>query len=280
MLFNKIKKTFTVQAVVLALDFRPLVIDTPPYEEIYPFWQLFYVRRGEMVVERAGKKETVRAGEAFFRPPDECSTVYYPEGYELSLSIIDFVSNDEGMRAFPLSPIPLEGKEGRLLSELIREAASFYKTTPNEPLWQEMISSSLESFLARLYGRLSGVFPEEGAEEKASTRRQESDTVERINRILEERRFSTVSLSELAAILKESPNVLMKRYRREMQESIMEHYLSLKLQSAIQLMTTSDMTFTEIADLLGFSSVNYFSKFFKKRTGLTPTEYSRENGLR
>ena len=73
---------------------------------------------------------------------------------------------------------------------------------------------------------------------------------------------------------------LIKRYRREMHESIMEHYLGLKLQSAIQLMTTSDMTFTEIAELLGFSSVNYFSKFFKARTGLTPSEYGKENGLR
>ena len=37
---------------------------------------------------------------------------------------------------------------------------------------------------------------------------------------------------------------------------------------------------TEISELLSFSSVNYFSKFFKKRTGLTPTEYSKEYGLR
>ena len=280
-MLSRIKRTFTVQRVVLALDFRPLVNTTPPYEEIYPFWQLFYVSRGEMEIERAGKREKVKAGEIFFRPPDERSTVYYPEGYELSLSIIDFVSSDEAMRAMPIFPLALEGKEKRLLSELIREAAAFYKDSPSEMLWQEMTASALESFLARLYGRLSGIFPAEAREEeKASTRRQGSDTVERINRILEERRFSAVSLSEIATILGESPNILMKRYRREMHESIMEHYLGLKLQSAIQLMTTSDMTFTEISELLGFSSVNYFSKFFKARMGLTPTEYGKENGIR
>ena len=280
MLFNKIKKTFTVQTVVLALDFRPLVNSAPPYDECYPFWQMFFVGHGEMEIERGGKREKVKAGEILFRPPDEHSTVYYPEGCELYLSIIDFVSNDEGVRAFPLSPIGLSSKERRILADLIREAALFYKSTPNEPLWQEMTSSLLESFFARLYGRLSGVFPaEDTEEEKASTRNQGSDTVERINRILEERRFSSVSIDEIATALGESPNILMKRYRREMHESIMEHYLRLKLQSAIQLMLTSDMTFTEIAELLGFSSVNYFSKFFKKRTGQTPTEYSKENSL-
>jgi AraC-like DNA-binding protein len=65
-----------------------------------------------------------------------------------------------------------------------------------------------------------------------------------------------------------------------MHESIIEHFLNLKLQSAVQLMLSSDMNFSEIAELLSFSSVGYFSKFFKKRTGMTPTEYSKEYGLR
>jgi len=84
-------------------------------------------------------------------------------------------------------------------------------------------------------------------------------------------------LEEIASILSETPNVIMKRYKKEMNESIMEHFLNLKLQTAIQLINTSNMNFTEISELLSFSSVNYFSKFFKKRMGMTPTEYSREN---
>lgn len=280
MLFNKIKKTFNVQTVVLALDFRPLLISKPPYEESYPFWQLFYVSRGEMSIERNGERETIRSGEIIFRPPGKSSTMYYPEGCELYMSLIDFISSDEEMNIFGDKPIALDGKERQLLSELIREAATFYKNTPTEPLWQELVSSALESFLTRLYGRLTGTFSSEGEGSKASTRRQISETVDRINLILEERRFSTITVDELANLLGESPNVLMKRYRREMHESIIEHFLTLKLQSAIQLMLSSDMNFTEISELLSFSSVNYFSKFFKKRTGLTPTEYSKEYGLR
>ena len=280
MLFNKIKKTFNVQTVVLALDFRPLLISKPPYEESYPFWQLFYVSRGEMSIERNGERQTIHAGEIIFRPPGKSSTMYYPEGCELYMSLIDFISNDAEMHAFSDKPIALDGKERQLLSELIREAATFYKNTPTEPLWQELISSGLESFLTRLYGRLSGIFSSEGEGNKSSTRRQISETVDRINLILEERRFSTITVDELASLLGESPNVLMKRYRREMHESIIEHFLTLKLQSAIQLMLSSDMNFTEISELLSFSSVNYFSKFFKKRTGMTPTEYSKEYGLR
>lgn len=275
MLFNKIKKTFHIQTVVLALDFRPLLTTQSPAEECYPFWQLFYVSRGEMTVERDGKREAVRAGEIIFRPPGKRSTMHYPDGCELYMCLIDFMSADPELETFGCHPIALDSRERHLLSELIREAALFYKNTPTEMLWQEMISTALESFLTRLYGRLTGVF----TSDDDANRRCVSETVDRINSILEERRFSNISIDELASILCESPNVLMKRYRHEMHESIIEHFLDLKLKSAIQLMLSSDMTFTEIAELLGFTSVGYFSKFFKKRTGLSPTEYCRENGI-
>ena len=46
-----------------------------------------------------------------------------------------------------------------------------------------------------------------------------------------------------------------------------------------KIQKTSD-SFTEIAESLGFSSVNYFSRVFKSKTGVTPTEYSRHASKR
>ena len=275
MLFNKIRKTFHVQNVVLAMDFRPLLYTLPPVEESYPFWQLFYVSRGEMRIERDGEIEVVHAGEIIFRPPGKTSTMHYPKDSELYMSLIDFTSADEAMETFGCHPIALDNKERILLFEMLYEASMYYLNTPTEMLWQEMIATALESFLTRLYGRLTGVF----TSDNDANRHNMSEMVNRINQILVERRFANITIDELANIMGESPNVLMKRYRHEMQEGIIEHYLDLKLKSAIQLMQSSDMTFTEIAELLSFSSVGYFSKFFKKRTGLSPSEYCREKGI-
>ena len=275
MLFNKIKKTFNVQTIVVSLDYRPLVVVKKPYEEAYPFWQLFYVSRGEMQIERDGKIETVKAGEAVFRPPFKKSTMIYPENAELYVGIIDFICPDDEMSFFGESPIALDAKEKRLITDIIKEASEFYKDCYSNTLWPELISTALENFLIRLYGRMNGIFASVDEINKANTQNNISETVDRINLILEERRFSSVTVDEIASILNESPNVLMKRYKKEMHESIIDHYLGLKLQTAIQLINSSDMNFTEISELLGFSSVNYFSKFFKKRTGMTPTEYSR-----
>lgn len=277
MLFNNIKKTFHVETIVLAYDYRPLSVNKKPYEENYTFWQLLYVSRGTMSIRRGNLEETVSPGQIILRPPGETSTMIYPAGCELYLGILDFICTDPAMSYFGVHPITLDGKEKSALSALISEAAGFFRfpLTDANALWPELISSGLEHFLIRLYGRLNGVFPSEGENEKSNHKNSISETVSRINAILEERRFSSVSIEEIAAFLNESPNTIMKQYKREMNESIMEHFLQLKLNTAITLILTSNMNFTEISDLLGFSSVNYFSKFFKKRTGMTPTEYSR-----
>lgn len=275
MLFNKIKRTFNVSTIVAACDYRPLTIIKTPYEENYPFWQLFYVSRGQMSIVRGGKTEVIYEGQIIFRPPHKTSAMIYPDNCELYLGILDFICPGKAITSFGEHPITLDGKERQTLEELIREAALFYKKLPSETLWTELVSAKLESFLVHLYGRQKGIFSSEGKSEKSNTKNNVSETVSRINDLLEERRFSNITIDEIAAAIKESPNVIMKRYKKEMNESIMEHFLTLKLHTAMTLILSSDMNFTEISDLLGFSSVNYFSKFFKKRTGMTPTEYSR-----
>ena len=45
--------------------------------------------------------------------------------------------------------------------------------------------------------------------------------------------------------------------------------------SAKQLIIETDLVFDEISRMLGFSSVNYFGKFFMRYTNLTPGEYRR-----
>lgn len=49
-----------------------------------------------------------------------------------------------------------------------------------------------------------------------------------------------------------------------------------KLEQAITLIKTTDLTFTEISDQIGFTTLRYFSTAFKQYTGLTPTQYKNK----
>jgi YesN/AraC family two-component response regulator len=55
---------------------------------------------------------------------------------------------------------------------------------------------------------------------------------------------------------------------------VIDYFTKLKIDMAKQLVRDNHMNFTQIADYLGYSSIHYFSRQFKKTTGMTPSEYS------
>ncbi len=59
-----------------------------------------------------------------------------------------------------------------------------------------------------------------------------------------------------------------------------QYILEVRLRHAKQLLTDTNMTVGEISERIGFSSVYHFCRAFKNRTGMTPSEYSRQNTLR
>ena len=54
------------------------------------------------------------------------------------------------------------------------------------------------------------------------------------------------------------------------------YLLNIKLQKSKELIRENQYTISEIADMLGFSSIHYFSRLFKKYFDLSPSEYAKE----
>ena len=57
--------------------------------------------------------------------------------------------------------------------------------------------------------------------------------------------------------------------------SPISYFISLKLDEAKNMITDTDLNFTEISESLGFATVHYFSRLFKNKTGLTPSQYAK-----
>lgn len=55
--------------------------------------------------------------------------------------------------------------------------------------------------------------------------------------------------------------------------TIERYFISQKIERAKELLVYDELTLSEIADLLGYSSVSHLSRQFKQITGLTPTHF-------
>lgn len=57
-----------------------------------------------------------------------------------------------------------------------------------------------------------------------------------------------------------------------------QYHLDLKVRRAREMLIATHMSIKEIAFELGFHSVHYFSRFFKKKTGVSPSEIRKGTG--
>ncbi len=64
--------------------------------------------------------------------------------------------------------------------------------------------------------------------------------------------------------------------RNILQQSVSEIIETRKLTEAKNLLITTDKTVSEIGFELGYNEKSYFSNVFKKKSGLTPTEFREE----
>ena len=94
-----------------------------------------------------------------------------------------------------------------------------------------------------------------------------------ILRYMESNLDKPLTVLQIAEQFHLSENVLKKYFSRYTDGGVMEKFTDMKVKRAKALIREQSLNFTQIADALGFSSVHYFSRLFKKRTGMTPSEY-------
>jgi YesN/AraC family two-component response regulator len=56
---------------------------------------------------------------------------------------------------------------------------------------------------------------------------------------------------------------------------VLEYWNRLKIDKAKEHIRQNSNNLTEISEMLGYNSLHYFSRQFKKTTGMTPSEYAK-----
>ncbi len=72
-----------------------------------------------------------------------------------------------------------------------------------------------------------------------------------------------------------SPSYLTSLFHKHLQISPGEYIRRIKLQESKQMIREGSMNFTEISEALQYSTVHHFSRQFKEKFGITPTEYAK-----
>lgn len=88
--------------------------------------------------------------------------------------------------------------------------------------------------------------------------------------------YEVLTLKQLADILKMNPTYLSARFKQEVGMPVRNYIQHLRIEEAKLLLRLTDQSLLHICALLHFHDQSYFTKVFKKHTGLTPRQFREQ----
>jgi len=144
----------------------------------------------------------------------------------------------------------------RLRSEVKRAQASF----------EQMDISHMTGELHRLAEMLFDIRGQ-------SSNNRQRQLVSRVNEFIATHMDGDLSLVAIADAVHFHPVYLSRIYKEHAGISLSDYIAKERLSTACQMLRTSQVQISAIAKSTGFTSSNYFSRWFRKHIGLTPQEY-------
>ena len=86
-----------------------------------------------------------------------------------------------------------------------------------------------------------------------------------------------ITLSVLAEHVGVNPSYLSRVFKKEMGDTVNGYIKNKKLETARNMLLYSDFTAAEISFILAFNSQSYFTEVFRKKYGLTPSDFRAKN---
>lgn len=119
----------------------------------------------------------------------------------------------------------------------------------------------LIGFLTRLAGEIS------------KRQQRESRKIGDILAYIEQHYQSELSLQDLAAHFQVSREYISRKFKQEFGDNFSDYLATYRIDKAKKLMRNPNLKIQQVAEMVGFNDVKYFSKVFKKQEGVSPREY-------
>ncbi|KGX90610.1 helix-turn-helix domain-containing protein [Pontibacillus marinus] len=231
-------------------------------QDIYEEWSVFCIEEGTLHYQLGDEKGTASFGDILICPPN-IPMNRYTEG-SLKFHFIRFTPPD----SFQMLPgiIPIKNKDRLRTTYEYLQRFAFLET------------SHINEFKADLLLDMFWMYDIEHHKPEIS----EIDTVHdplivEALKMMQERSDEPISIKEITPELGLSDVQFSRRFYKAIGVKPMDYLTSLRMRKARKYLLETDKTMEDIAESIGYQNGFYFSRIFKKKVGVTPSEFRKKH---
>jgi AraC-like DNA-binding protein len=229
-------------------------------------YQIIYITQGRGIFESNNRTHVVVPGSIiiifpgvhhFYKPELEIGWTEYWVGFKGPYA--DALC--EKVFLSPKKPIYEVGLQDGLLSLYTK---IFELVQSQRPLYQPRASAHVLTLIAEIL-----------ADERRSAQHTHSEhLVDRTKFLMEENIYDEINLNAIGEALCVSTSHLNDVFKSYTAMTPYQYFISIKIRKAKELLESGELAIKEVAFRLGFDDQYYFSRLFKKKTGIPPSRWN------
>ena len=231
---------------------------------------LVYVTRGSGKLEsHSGGTHTINAGDLFILYPGEWHRFQPAPDTGWDEQWVEF-DGEQARRIMshptfsPKQPVRSIGDDESILRLFIEISEA---TQIQAPGFEQIIATQASQIVARLLARLQYSSPK-ARDMESRIRRACLHILQNVEQ--------TINPQQLSCELGISYSAFRNHFKQITGLPPGQYQIHIRLNKARRLLRNSTLSIQEIAEQLGFESIYYFSRLFKKKTGCSPLAYRKQ----
>ena len=235
--------------------------------EAHPMLELTYVDQGSLHSVADGQDLLLKQGDMVIYAPNQWHMQYADVDVAPRYVTLTFDLQGDGISHLMNRKFTASRQMVSLLRQMLREHEQV------DEFSNDMIIAQLNMLLLELLREAAA--PSGVKLQTSNAIHSENEIIRKAQQYISSHIREKLSVPLVARQVDVSPSYLTALFHKNLQISPGEYIRRIKLQESKQMIRENDLNFTEIAAALQYSTVHHFSRQFKDKFGITPTEYAK-----
>ena len=235
--------------------------------EAHPMPELTYVDQGSLHSVADGQDQLLKQGDIVLYAPNQWHMQYADMDVAPRYVTLTFDLDGGSLESLYNRPFTAPRQVLTLLRQMLREQEHM------DEFSNDLIISQLNMLLLELLREAKT--PSGTKLQTTNAIHSENEIIRKAQQYISSHIREKLSVPLVARQVDVSPSYLTALFHKNLQISPGEYIRRIKLQESKQMIRENNLNFTEIAAELQYSTVHHFSRQFKEKFGITPTEYAK-----
>ncbi len=250
--------------------------------EAHNFWEFMYIDKGRIICSVDNKEVTIEQGNVIFFKPEEWHSMRSDGKTASNAVVVSFECKSALMDFFEGKILKTGREQRRLISKIISEYTNAF-STPLDAVYSNRLQLKAnpaicsQQLIRQYICEFLILFLRESCREDSATSISINHSHAMLNILINymsENLHRSLTIDEMARYSGTNRACVNRIFKSHLDCPPIKYFLLMKMTLAKKYLREDNYNISQIAELLGYNSIHYFSTQFKTLTGMSPSEYA------